>query len=263
MSVIRTDKWLWDTYDQPSELCEKLKQYFNEDVSSVDIHQHLVMHGMYRQPLKNGDRLIKALQKRDIWHIVQREERKLREKWDGPAIPIFIFPADTHNHRLRQEQNGKSGLSFGDKVFLFISEHNTENEIRALFTHEYNHVCRLAKYNKKETDYVLLDTVILEGLAENAVRERFGSRYTADWTSYYPDSRLKRICLNLIMPNRQVPKSGRKHLQILYGLGLYPKMAGYCAGYYLVKKYMRDNNLTSQDLLDIEPEEIIEKTDEI
>lgn len=262
MRVIRTDKWLLDAYDQPLELCEKLKHLFDEDVSAGEIHQHLIVHGMYREPLKNGDELIKELQKRRIWQIVQQEAKELQKEWNGPVIPIFILPADTNNRKLRHEQNGKSGLSFPDKLFLFVSEMNTEKEIRALLTHEYNHICRLSKYSKKEAEYTLLDTVILEGLAENAVRERFGDQYTAQWTAYYSNTQLERICMNLILPNRNTPKSGRKHAQLLYGFGFFPKMAGYCAGYHLVKNYMSKENVPSQDLLGVKSEQIIEKTDE-
>ncbi|QKY68846.1 DUF2268 domain-containing protein [Lentibacillus sp. CBA3610] len=262
MSVVRTDKWLLDTYDNPVELCKKLKSYFDENVSASDIHQHMVMHGMYHQPRENGTKLIKALQKRNIWKLVEQEEKALQTEWDGPDIPIFILPADADNRQLRQELNGKSGLTFSDKLFLFITEDNTDKEIRALFTHEYNHACRLAKYSKKEADYVLLDTVILEGLAENAVRERFGKHYTANWTSYYSNVRLERISRNLVLPNQNAPKSSRIHLQILYGLGFYPKMAGYCAGYYFVKHYMESNDLNLKDLLHVPSQKIIEKTDE-
>ncbi|HLS10490.1 DUF2268 domain-containing protein [Lentibacillus sp.] len=262
MSVIRTDKWLLDHYDEPLELCTKLKSQFDEDVSAAEIHRHLAMHGMFHEPLRDGHECIKTLQKRRIWQIVQREAKELQKEWTGPDIPIFIFPADPNNRKLRQEQNGKSGLTFSDKLFLFVSKTNTEKEIRALFTHEYNHVCRLSKYSKKEAEYTLLDTIILEGLAENAVRERLGDQYTAKWTSYYPDALLERICANLIMPNRDVPKSGRKHTQLLYGFGFYPKMAGYCAGYHLVKNYMKEKDVTTQDLLPVKSENIIEKTDE-
>ena len=61
-----------------------------------------------------------------------------------------------------------------------------------MFTHEYNHVCRLSKFQKSEEDYVLLDSIILEGLAENAVRERLGEEFLATWTSYYSNEELKK-----------------------------------------------------------------------
>src|SRR5699024_2978860 len=106
------------------------------------------------------------------------------KKWNGPNIPIFILPSDQHNRKLQRELSGKSGLTFQDKLFLFISEDTSESELKSLFTHEYNHVCRLSQYPKEE-DYTLLDTIILEGLAENAVRERFGDQATANWTRHY------------------------------------------------------------------------------
>ncbi|GAA3329650.1 hypothetical protein GCM10020331_078760 [Ectobacillus funiculus] len=37
----------------------------------------------------------------------------------------------------------------------------------------------------KEEDYTLLDTMILEGLAEAAVAERYSKAYHAPWTRYY------------------------------------------------------------------------------
>ncbi|GGK04608.1 hypothetical protein GCM10007063_28660 [Lentibacillus kapialis] len=262
MRVIRTDKWLLNAYEQPLKLCEKLKKRFNENISAEELHQHFIMHGMYRQPLKHGKKLIQKLQKRNIWQMVHQEAHDLQKEWNGPDIPIFILPADTTNQKLTHDQNGKSGLSFPDKVFLFISDMNTEKEICALLTHEYNHICRLSKYNKKESEYTLLDTVILEGLAENAVRERFGERYTAKWVSYYSDARLNRICTNLILPNRNALKSSHIHAQLLYGLGFYPEMAGYCAGYHLVERYMNKENVTSQDLLPVKSDIIIEQTDD-
>lgn len=182
MCVIRTDKWLLDYYDDPVKLCGKLKSQFDDGITAAEIHQHLTMHGMFSEPIRNGHELIKGLQERQVWHIIKQEVKSLQKEWDGPDIPIFIFPADPNNQKLIQQQNGKSGLTFPDKLFIFVSTFNTETEIRALFTHEYNHICRLSKYSKKEADYTLLDTIILEGLAENAVRERFGDQCTAKWT---------------------------------------------------------------------------------
>lgn len=92
-----------------------------------------------------------------------------------------------------RDQNGKSGLAFKDKLFLFLSDQNSDNEIRALLVHEYNHVCRLAKNGKQEENYVLLDSIILEGLAENAVRELVGEEYLAKWTSYYTEGQLNQM----------------------------------------------------------------------
>lgn len=258
MGVIRTDKWLQKSYEQPLKICENMKSQFS-GVSSSKIYHFLTRHGMYR-PEKNGINTVIRLQENKVWELVQQEEQKLRKLWNGPDIPIYIFPSDHHNRTIIRDFNGKSGLAFKDKLFLFISENNKEKEVRALFTHEYNHACRLAHTPKKEADFVLLDTIIMEGLAENAVRERIGSEFLATWTSYYSNEQLDRLWKNLLLPNKDLPKASRKHQQILYGLGLYPKMAGYCVGYYLVKKYIQEKNVVSKDLMKMESEKIARLT---
>src|SRR5699024_12493116 len=102
-----------------------------------------------------------------VWEIIEREKNILQKKWQGPNVEIFIFHVDTNNPKIDKVTGGKSDLAFKDKLFLFISSKHTKNEIKSLFTHEYNHICRLENYSKKEANYVLLDTIILEGLAEN------------------------------------------------------------------------------------------------
>ncbi len=256
MSVIRTNRWLLNSYEKPIELCKKLKAQFEDGVRSSEIHNYLTVYGMYYHPIENGNELIKKLQKNNIWEIIKKEDQILQKKWNGPDIPIFIFPSDQNNRKIQQELNGKSGLAYRDKLFLFISEYNKEDEIRALFTHEYNHVCHLSKYNKKESEYVLLDTVILEGLAENAVREKFGEEFVSEWTTYYSNKELERLWNNLVLPNKNVPRLDHRHEDILYGLHSHPKLSGYCVGYYLVKKYMEENNLASNDLIGTSAETI-------
>jgi len=254
MSVIRTDKWLMVLYEQPIKLCEKIKDYF-DGAQAYEIYDYLHLHGMYR-PFKNGIEQVTKLQENKVWEIVQDEKEQLQRLWEGPNIPVFIFPSDTTNPRIKIDFNGKSGLAFKDKLFLFISKDTLEKEVRSLLTHEYNHVCRLLRYKKSEEDYVLLDTIILEGLAENAVRERFGEEFIATWTSYYSTNQLEELWKNLVQPNKSRLKTDSKHLDILYGLYSYPKMAGYCVGYYLVKSYVEANNLSSNDLLNVPTDKI-------
>ncbi len=250
MGVIRTDKWLLEAYDQPIEICEKLSVFFDGAYAS-EIYDYLSLHGMYTPLTTRKERILK-LQMNYVWELVQNEVQILQNSWKGPDIPIFIFPSDISNQILNVEFNGKSGLSFKDKLFLFISEENTEAEIRALLTHEYNHVCRLVYYLKHEKDYTLLDTIILEGLAEIAVHERFGEDFLASWTSLYSDKELLNMWEKLMIPNHSILKTDHKHHELLYGSTTYPKMAGYSVGYFLVKEYMKINHFTSKDLLSTE-----------
>lgn len=245
MPVIRTDKWLRDSFSEPLTFCERLEDYFDEG-KAVDIYRHLTIHGMY-QPTNDGVETVRKLEENDVWSIIEQEHRHLKKLWNGPDIPIFIFPAEKRNKRLKADFNGKSGLAFQDKCFLFVSENNEKKEILALFTHEYSHVTRLTKLAK--TEGKLLDAVILEGLAENAVRERFGDKLLAGWTSYYSDEELAKFWKTLIQPNKDIKENHRKYFDLLYGLRFYPKMLGYCVGYYLVKKYLDENKYSTKEIL--------------
>lgn len=251
MSVLRTDQWLLEAYNKPIEICEKLRELFDGAYAS-EIYDYLLLHGMY-SPLTNGKDRVLKLQSKNVWGMVQVEAQILQNMWKGPDTPIFIFPSDSSNERMKIEFKGKSGLSFKDKLFLFISEENNEAEIKSLLTHEYNHICRLTYYPKHEDDYTLLDTIILEGLAENAVRERFGEEFLSSWTSFYTENELLNMWEKLIVPNRSILKTDPKHHELLYGSPLYPKMVGYSVGYFLVKNYMKSNHYTSKDLLSTEP----------
>jgi uncharacterized protein YjaZ len=253
MAIIQTDKWLKD-YEKPLKICEKLTRFFHDTPASA-IYNHLIQYGMYQKPTGGGERIQKLLDS-NVWEIVQTEEEKLKESWGGPDVPIFIFPSEARNKQLYREYNGKSGLTFKDKLFLFVSDHHSKEEIQALFTHEYNHVCRLVTIDKQEKDFILLDHIILEGLAENAVRERLGEEHTANWTSFYSERQLERLWKSLILPHYQLQPSHPKHAQILYGFKLYPKMAGYCVGYYLVKNYMTENDVSIHETLSLPSEQI-------
>jgi len=258
MSVIQTNKWLLEYYEEPIKLCEKLTGMF-DNIAASHIYHYLIQHGMYQRPTKQGMKQVKQLINHEVWEVVKKEERKLKALWDGPNIPIFIFPSESTSRQMKRDYNGKSGLTFKDKLFLFVSEENTEKEIRALFTHEYNHACRLSKINKQMKDFVLLDTIIMEGLAENAVKERIGKDYLALWTTYYSDKQLEEIWKSIIIPHQEMPAYRRKHHDILYGFKLYPKMAGYCAGYYLVQRYLEQNSsLSSKELLSMPSTRIAE-----
>lgn len=247
MSLIDTKKWMDESSDDPIVIGEKLESYF-KDATATEIYHYLVMQGMH--PYPNREAFIK-LKENDCWEIMERLENKYKRLWNGPDIPIFIFPSNTSSRILLQAFNGMSGLAFSDKLFLFLSENNTTNEMKALFIHEYNHVCRLYNYEKKEKDYNLLDTIILEGLAENAVFEQLGKAYMARWTSYYSEQKLEQMWLKLVLPSIHLPNGNQRHHKILYGENNLPKMAGYCVGYYLVKKFKKENKRSSKDLLGI------------
>ena len=256
MGVIKTDEWLMETDFDPIKLCEKISKYFDTADLATHLHQHLSMHGMYRKQPGNQQEWLKNLKANHTWEMVQKELNLLKKQWNGPKVSVFILPSDEDNPELQRNYNGKSGLSFNDKLFLFLSESNTNTEIKALLTHEYNHSCRLNSYKKAENDYVLLDTIILEGLAERAVLERFGDAAVARWVHYYSEQELEKYWKDIIYPLRDIPVYLQKHQHILHGLKFYPKKVGYCVGFHLVRKFMDENKISTKEMLHLSSDKI-------
>ena len=247
MSVIQTDKWLCKYYEEPIKVCENLLPYF-EDVTARELYDYLGSHGMYR-PTKNGKETVTLLQKKNIWKLVQLEWRILKRIWDGPEIPIFIFPSDENNVQIARDFNGKSGVAFKDKLFLFLPHNIKTNELKALLTHEYNHICVLAKDKRNEEEMTLLDSVLIEGLAESAVKKEIGIEWVASWANYYTVEQLEGYFENIIYPNRSMKRIERDHNNILFGKGFYPKMVGYCVGFHLVQKALKRQKITYEDIM--------------
>ncbi|WP_078381440.1 DUF2268 domain-containing protein [Sutcliffiella halmapala] len=242
MSIIHTDRWLEEDYHQPLNISKKLLKYF-EDVTERELYDYLIMHGMYR-PVQNGKETVEKLINLDCWNIVLKEWKRLKKIWNGPDIPIFIFPSDEQNTQIKREFKGKSGVAFKDKLFLFLPVDIEVNELRALFTHEYNHICVLANNKKNDDHYTLVESVLIEGLAESAVKHHLGEKYTAKWTNYYNSKELQNFLERIILPNKDLKKNEREHMKILYGKGFYPKMVGYCVGFYLIQKLLQEDKVS-------------------
>ncbi|MDY0406092.1 DUF2268 domain-containing protein [Virgibacillus sp. 179-BFC.A HS] len=257
MPILQTDDWLRKSYNDPIKLCENFLPYFTNSTPQ-EIHYHLSMSGMYRRPSTSNEKIVDSLHAIHAWDVIEKEKERLQSLWDGPDVPIFILPVDDQNRLMLRKFHGKSGITYADKVFLFISKENSKEGLRALFTHEYNHACRMQRFKKNEANYRLLDSVIMEGLAEHAVEEQVGKDFTADWTSYYSEKQLQQFWKRWIEPNRDLPKFKREHNDLLFGARFYPSMLGYCVGYYLVKKYAQAKQLSAKKLLCIPSREIAE-----
>jgi uncharacterized protein YjaZ len=255
VTVCRTDRWLTKDYDQPIRICERLTRYF-PDADARDIYQYLLHYGMYR-PTKNIKEIVEKMKQNDMWERVEAVYEKRKKDWNGPDVPVFLFPADPYNRKLAREFNGKGGIAFHDKLVLFLLPHHTDKEIEALVTHEYNHVCRLNKQKKKHEEITLLDAVILEGLAESAVDRYVGTDYRANWTSYYSDEQLYRFWQRYVAPHRSISTQHPLYSRILYGLGFYPDMVGYAVGYAIVRRCLERGKELAK-LMNMDSEQILQ-----
>lgn len=135
--------------------------------------------------------------------------------------------------------------------------------MKALFAHEYHHICRLSFLKKSPQEMLLKDSLIIEGLAEWAVEELYGEKWLSPWTKNY--SFVEAMCL---WKKHFVPALSLKgvinHHPFLYGdlsSGL-PKWAGYCLGYKIVQSYVKNCGPVKQHILNnIPADEIIAGSD--
>ncbi|WNF35753.1 DUF2268 domain-containing putative Zn-dependent protease [Bacillaceae bacterium IKA-2] len=270
MSVVSTNKYLKEYLRRRKEitpneylqlqkevLCNPVAVYF-EEYTAMELHKYFLDNGLFYPDAKIFQE-IKGLEKKCVWEILECHYEKLQKDWNGEKAVIFIYPIERRNERIMKELKGKMGLSFHSVVVLFVTKEIPEKELKALLTHEYNHVCRLATINKDFDQLTLLDSMLVEGIAEVAVEELFGKEHLAPWVSLYSKkellphwSRVKRL-LHL--------KGKEKHDPILYGTSLYngfPKWFGYSIGYLIVSAYMKEHKeITMSELLKKDSFEIL------
>jgi uncharacterized protein YjaZ len=245
MGIIRTDKWLQDDFDRPIKICERLKPYFKGQ-TATEIYNQLLKFGMYR-PSRAARNNLGDMKDYKAWEIVDKIFQKYQKKWSGPDLPVFLFPlGQERGIFFRQEERRKAGVSFPDKMFLFLSYYDDPKEIEALFVHEYHHVCRLRTLNKKLQNYTLLDSIIIEGLAEYAVLENCGKEYLANWCHMYSERELDFFWDRFIKKQLDKKKHERVHDELLYGGGRVPHLLGYAAGYHIVGKFYKKNSYSTK-----------------
>lgn len=109
MGVVKTDKWLRQLYHRPAAICEKFKAHF-KGASAAEIYGYLAYHGMY-QPENNGAGIVRQLQNLHVWEIAKNEFLCCKKEWDGPDVPIYIFPSDSANLLIQNEFKRKSRIS--------------------------------------------------------------------------------------------------------------------------------------------------------
>jgi uncharacterized protein YjaZ len=243
---VETDKWLETDFHRPLEICERMRESFGGD-SSKRIYQYLLEFGMYR-PNHRTQQTFMELKEQKAWERLEKLFLKYKNKWQGPDVPVYLFPKNIGGiFSTKTQDTQKSGVSFEDKVFLFISPLEDEKELEALFVHEYHHVCRLNKQKKKVKDYTLLDSVVLEGLAENAVFEQCGEKYLAKWCTQYSSKELSKIWNQVFKEQLECKKTSRLHDDLLFGLKKYPPMIGYALGYKIVTLFKEKNILSTEE----------------
>ncbi|WP_257391469.1 DUF2268 domain-containing protein [Cytobacillus gottheilii] len=222
-------------------------QLFKEEEPDK-LYQYLQNFGMYT-PNRKTYEYYQDMKKQDVWKKADEFFTLYQRKWKGPDVPVYIFPVKAMQSIFVRHQLGKSGVSFKDKIFLFLAPAQDLKELEALFVHEYHHVCRMNAIKKKISEYTLLDSIVLEGLAEHAVRIFCGEDYVSEWSTYYTKKEIETYWVQFIESHLRKKKTERLHDHILFGKRNVPDMLGYAAGYVMISKYTETNKFTLSDSL--------------
>ncbi|WP_197277473.1 DUF2268 domain-containing protein [Bacillus sp. FJAT-27245] len=249
MAIIQTDQWLEKGWQRPEALCERLEPYF-PGRKPRDIYKELAAFGMYRPSAAIGKE-VQLLIESGAWETMGRIFKKYRAKWNGSDIPIFIFPAAKRTSFLRKAPPQKSGVSYPDKLFLFLPHMEDIKEWEALFVHEYHHTCRINAIGKDVRENTLRESMIMEGLAEYAVLKECGEPYQADWCTMYGPRELEGFYNKLLHDNLNLKRTDKEHDRLLFGGNGIPRLLGYCYGYYLVRNYYQSHRFSVESSFQI------------
>lgn len=186
--------------------------------------------------------IVKEMEAQNVWHIVKQEYKLLRRLWNGPKVAIYIFPIKKGSQKSGEQIPKKNGVAYRGAMFLFLSTDLIKEEIKALFAHEYNHVCRLDYLDLAPDKISLRDSLIIEGLGEYAVKDLYKEKWLAPWINLYSFEEVIDIWKNYFIPSLNVIGVKNHHL-FLYGKARsqYPKWIGYHIGYHIVNTFQENH----------------------
>nr|WP_295972559.1 DUF2268 domain-containing putative Zn-dependent protease [uncultured Bacillus sp.] len=258
MGIKRTDQWMETDLNHPVRMCRRLSLSQDEG-EAKKLYHYLQRFGMYR-PGRMAGKIYNTLVEKAVWEKAVDIYEHYRKKWKGPDIPVYIFPK---NRIIFEPDSDKSGVSFPDRMFLFLDDIKEEKELAALIVHEYHHVCRLNRLHKSIKDYTLLDSMVMEGLAEFTVKASYGTQYNATWTSLYSPEEISYYWKRYIKDYLHMKRTDSLHDRLLYGLGKYPNLLGYSCGYYLILQQQECAKWTIHDTFSLPAEELITSYDSL
>ncbi len=243
MGIIQTDQWLEKEFNYPTRICKKMLSVFHGQ-DEEEIYKQLLNFGMYK-PSRVTKRIYESLKENKVWEKVEQLFYTYKRKWGGPDIPVYLFPISQQKGLFSRQEKVKGGVSFPDKMFLFLSDKVSVKELEALFVHEYHHVCRLNRQKKGFEEYTLLDSIIIEGLAEYAVLKHCGRQYLANWCTMYSESEMLQLWKKYLQNQLDKKKVEKGHDELLYGGGRVPDLLGYAIGYKIVENYYKENRYST------------------
>lgn len=250
MNVYDSSSWVIRHYYYQMSIEDSFKRLFKQDLkkNKDEWFAFLIDQGMIPiSEVKRKDWLKWRRKLNVIEHT--RFIKNLKDAFSGPDIDLYLFPLNRSHTKIMNDLGGKNGCSFQTYILLFWVDDLALIKQKALLLHEYHHIARLHHQKVNEETITLLESMIMEGLAEWEVQKRMGKDHLAPWTSLYKEEEIKEWWNRLYKRNLQL--TGRTfHYPYLYGdIDGIPPLMGYQVGYYLVKQYMNMNKNSYVDSL--------------
>ena len=175
---------------------------------------------------------------------------------------VFCFPWNPPNEEMRGVFEGVYGTApYRNTIHLFIdSEYWSEESLWETIAHEWTHLA-FYEYNTPLEDLTLLDSILLEGLAEVFREDQVGGD-SAPWSiALSPQASFSYI--QSLRP--YFSSQSLKFIQtIMLGDEQYPQWLGYSMGYHVVKRIYSQGVFTSwSQLLQINSHQLLEYYDDI
>ncbi|QPC46064.1 DUF2268 domain-containing putative Zn-dependent protease [Mangrovibacillus cuniculi] len=212
--------------------------------------KQLSFYGM-DQRVSSLEEIIEKMEEQKWWEKIRYFESKYKGEWSGVDCPIYIYPISA-KYLKSNKSHVAGGATFKEAVFLFLpAEQINGKKLEALFVHEYHHYQRLNKLPKTIENFTLLDSCVMEGLAEHAVREYCGDNFVQYKTKLSKEEALE-MWNKYILPNIDEKKNSKIHDEILFGKGNYGKYLGYELGYWLVDRYQEKNAFSTKIALSLD-----------
>jgi uncharacterized protein YjaZ len=248
-----TSSWVLRHHLDKIPLSKAFQQLFDKDKTKIkeEWFGFLMSQGM--MPVSAGTKRDWLEWRKNINLIDLKEHMlDLRKEFSGPAIDIFLFPLNQRHTNIMEELDGKNGCTFPNYIIAFWKDSLPGNDQKALLLHEYHHACRIKYQRINETSITLLESMIMEGLAEWEVQTRLGKEYSAPWTKRYSREKVETWWKEIYSKN--IGLRGRQnHADLLYGSrkGI-PPLMGYQLGYEIVSNYFKgDQTSDSRGLLEM------------
>ncbi|MDQ0255410.1 uncharacterized protein YjaZ [Evansella vedderi] len=264
MAIIPTKVWVEELFDQLENQRGKLPSFQPLMKHFPNWSTEEWLHFLYNQGMMpivdETEGNWQNWQKNDPIKGMKELYSKLVETFQGPDVDIFLFPFNHIDKSRLKIMNGRNGISFPTFILLFFHEKLTVFEKQALLLHEYHHVCRLHHQKKDVETVTLLESIIMEGLAEWEVKRLLGEQYVSPWMKKHTKESLLSWWGKKIRVRKDV-KGRKQHIPFIYGgTHGYPLWLGYGLGFLMVESYLekyKDNPPPPIKLLKTPPNEIL------